>query len=169
MECPTKWMEKDFCEIENQEMKTQWKDGKIWIVKRAEWLENKYGGTKKNDEYFKENGVKVTDEELREFDESESVLGDVGYVVYGENVQITKEEVEYLNPTPKFRDFEKLDIVKWHSEVETNSIKTRWELMNIDQNENKTVKDIRKEMDVAREASEAYNQEVGSVTMSNVK
>ena len=169
MECPTMWMESEFCRIENEEMRLQWEDGKAWSIKRAEWLESKYGVQKKNDRLFKENGVKITDEEIIEFDEVENVKEEIGYVVYGENIQLTNEEIEYLNLTPKFREYEKLDIVKWHAEVEINSIKTRWELMGRDKNENKTAEEIKKQIDEAKEASKLYNRETGSVTMSNVR
>ena len=68
--------------------------------------------------------------------------------MYGDIV-LTKEEKEYLNLSPKFREFEILDVKNWHIEVETNAVKTRWELMGQDklmkESERKTQQEINEE------------------------
>ena len=95
-----------------------------------------------------------------------------GFVIYSD-IELSDEEKEYLNLTPKYREFEKLDIEKWHVEVEVNSIKTRWELMNRNKrdenNKDKTEEELHAEEEMARESTDIYNKETQSVTMSNLR
>ena len=52
-------MDEEYCKLENEEMRLQWENGKTWIVEIAKWLEQKYGG-KKKDEFLAGKGVKFT-------------------------------------------------------------------------------------------------------------
>ena len=67
MENHANWMEMEYCAIESEEMQLQWEDGKVWITRRTDWLESKYGMKKKyENKLFHENGCVVTDEEIIE-------------------------------------------------------------------------------------------------------
>jgi hypothetical protein len=173
MDNPSRWMEKSYCEIENSEMRTQWEDGKNWTVRRADWLDDKYGMKRKQfDKTLLNAGVKYTDDDLDDYDRKENLENGPGFVVYGD-VVITDEEKEYLNLTPKFREHEKLNVQKWHTEVEVNAIKTRWELMGQDKenrdNEGKTIDQINEENKRNWESKQIYKRETGDLTMSNLK
>ena len=109
-------------------MRIQWQEGKKWTTNRVEWLEKKFSTKKKNARFQNEKGILVENDDIEEFERQDGVTEEVGFVVYGDIV-LTKEEREYLNLSPKFREFELLDVNKWHVEVEANAIKTRWELM----------------------------------------
>ena len=100
-------------------------------------LEEKYGHKKRNDDKYPQGkGVKTTDAELDMFDSVENVKIEDSFVIYGD-LELSDMEKEYLNLTPKYREYESLDIRKWQVEVEVHGIKTRWELMSQEKEKNR--------------------------------
>ena len=133
-ENPSKWMESRLRDIEYDEMREQWADGKRWTSKRLEWVVGKFSTRRKNYRVLTDKGISVTRHEVEEFELKEGHTEENSFVVYGD-VVLSEEEKDYLNLSPKFREFETLEVKKWHIEVETNAIKTRWELMSQDKSE----------------------------------
>ena len=86
-------------------MQFQWEIGKSWSLRRANWLESKYGRKKNIDKILQRKGNKTTDEDLEMFDEIEKINEEDRSVVS----EVVKE---YLNLTPKFREYENLGIRK---------------------------------------------------------
>ena len=128
MESPSPWMEREYRQTENDEMREQWENGKTWTVRRADWVASNYGLKTKLDKALKDAGVRYTNDELDRFDDVENVTSESGFVVYGD-VYISDVEKEYLDLGPEFREYGNLQKMKWNTEVEVNAIKTRWELM----------------------------------------
>ena len=92
-----------------------------------EWLEQKYS-SKVCDNFLRDKGIKVSNSDIEEFERVDGISDENGFVVYGD-IMLTDEEQDYLNLSPKFIEYELLDVKIWNTEVEINAIKTRWELM----------------------------------------
>ena len=171
-ENPSKWMESRLRDIEYDEMREQWADGKRWTSKRLEWLVGKFSTRRKNYRVLTDKGISVTRHEVEEFELKEGHTEENSFVVYGD-VVLSEEEKDYLNLSPKFREFETLEVKKWHIEVETNAIKTRWELMSQDKSEKekegKSDQEIFEEKQKENESRKTYDEELGRINLSNYR
>ena len=131
------------------------------------WLEQKYS-SKVCDKFLSDKGVKVTNSDIEEFKRVDGISDKNGFVVYGD-IMITDEEKDYLNLSPKFREYELLDVKSWNTEVEINAIKTRWELMGNAKKDGKTEEEILEEIKKENESRVIYDIEAGKVNLSNYR
>ena len=167
MEDPSSWFENSFKDIEYSEIRLQWEEGKRWTDSSVKWLEQKYS-SKVCDKFLSDKGVKVTNSDIEEFERVDGISDENGFVVYGD-IMITDEEKDYLNLSPKFREYELLDVKSWNTEVEINAIKTRWELMGNAKTDGKSEEEILEEIKKENESRIIYDEEAGKVNLSNYR
>ena len=67
IENPYRWMANMLREIECDEMRIQWEEGKNWKNSRVDWLEKKYSFGRKGDKLLGDKGVLISDEEIEAF------------------------------------------------------------------------------------------------------